>query len=147
MVHHLRIERGGDHPDEPAAETEVETIGVAVGGVYHCSQVADMVRHAIPRSRLFEKLLQRVVAGREVGEQERAQVEEVGLQPVAAHGAPKGVLDRVGHGSPAVGCGDAFGDGAVFELVCQLVHRSCMEPPMKRSISSTVALRCRPFPL
>ena len=78
MVHHLRIERGGDHPDEPAAETEVETIGVAVGGVHHCSQVADMVRHAIPRSRLFEKLLQRVVAGREVGEQERAQVEEGG---------------------------------------------------------------------
>ena len=122
VVHHLRVERGGDHPDEPAAETEVETIGVAVGGVHHCSQVADMVRHAIPRSRLFEKLLQRVVAGREVGEQERAQVEEVGLQPVAAHGAPKGVLDRVGHGSPAVGCGDAVGDGAVFELVCQLVH-------------------------
>ena len=101
VVHHLRVERGGDHPDEPAAETEVETIGVAVGGVHHCSQVADMVRHAIPRSRLFEKLLQRVVAGREVGEQERAQVEEVGLQAVAAHGAPKGVLDRVGHGSPA----------------------------------------------
>ena len=72
MVHHLRVKCGGDHPDEPAAETEVETRGVAIGGVHHCSQVADMVRHAVPWSRLFEKLLQRVVAGREVGEQERA---------------------------------------------------------------------------
>ena len=124
MVHHLRVERGGDHADEPAAETELETRGVAVGGVHHCGQAGDVVRHAVPRARLFEKLLQRVVAGREVGEQERAQVEEVRLQPVAAHGAPEGVFDRVGHGRPAVGrgCGCGVGDGAVFELVRQLVH-------------------------
>ena len=115
VVHHLRVERGGDHPDEPAAETEVETRGVVVDGVHHCGQVADRVRHAVPWPRLFEKLLQRVVAGREVGEQERAQVEKVRLQPVAAHGAPEGVLDRVVHGRPAVGCGAAVGDGAVFE--------------------------------
>ncbi len=122
VVHHPFVQGSGHHPHHPAAEAEVEAGGIAIGGVHHRGEAADMVRHPVPRPGLFEELLQWVVGRREVGEQERAQVEEVRFDPCPAHGAPKGVFECVAHGLPALRRGPPFIEQAGFEEVRQAVH-------------------------
>ena len=101
VVHHAVVQRGGQQAHQPAAEVVVELGGRRAAAHHHPGQAADGVGHAVPGRQRVQVAAQGVVRGHEVALQQRAQAEEVGVQPLVLHGAPQGVLQRVGHQLPA----------------------------------------------
>ena len=101
VVHHAVVQRGGQQAHQPTAEVVVELGGRRAAAHHHPGQAADGVGHAVPGRQRVQVAAQGVVGGDEVALQQCAQAEEVGVQPLVLHGAPQGVLQRVGHQLPA----------------------------------------------
>ena len=101
VVHYAVVQRGGQHAHQPTAEVVVELGGRRAAAHHHSGQAADVVGRAIPGRQRVEIAAQGVVRGHKVALQQRAQAEEVGVQPLVLHGAPQGVLQRIGHQLPA----------------------------------------------